>query len=1012
MPITIDVIDVDESEIDIKAINEQDLLAMNDWRLYNLIKLANNPINNIFAETSSVMITLRNLLYFESAIPVIIYQSKNTTSISLDFIKTAILGKDIIRVPAGQNINVQGVIISKKQTISKEVLSIMGIATYTPMARYLMKTLFKNFEYIFMEDKFKEYSLIKTAFTDIVKLHLHYRAPFISVDPSEYKFIAYKYNEVEKIYIEFNKLILRPTNLLHSGIFQADIIQSGAGYAFLDYMFNGDSGKIFNNYMITVKDNNAIEIHNRKIFNTRNMKTIVLLRYLDIIKAKMSTAVYNMVAKAKSPEDVIKALSKTEQNILHSSYKLITEQWKLVRTNKCEHIAALKSQEYEKIIPFINDLTQVNEVIICNNCSIPFICPHLLAYYKLPEKTGDMIFQALSEFISNDTSIKDKFNYYCKLCGGVIMSIVKDNDEQLSNTDNVEKNSIWGQVSRMLNLLTYKIIVSVKKIANDSTTILIKNIERYVEIFKLKSKSHDYEEMRKAVTVIFVTAYVFDIIIRSNGNIEYKGESGKSPNKLVQLLLSYTTATNYKTFTSLNISTDKVIVMFKDAYNLLKGLSFVESNDYTSDILTAILNDNFYKFSYKMALIEGAITEYDTDAAENFKIVYGMSFKDLLRQNRLIKQDKIDKSKIIIPRPFMPNIKNNSILARCYRNLVDYNNGNDHKAELVKLRATEKRVIVPIITAAINSPDTYYHYYYCDTRIMDEDIGRIYDINGVKHKWTGGKCSICNIAYKDRINYGRENHQKINTSLKYINSFKSVFAFFENNCPAIDNGGHVYNKGGVCNKCGLNQDNLYKILYEDKKLEDEYYTKYYSIYQVKIEESKRKQLLSANELEKITYSTKKSFIPEDEVITTDGELLGYTESLEYDYKVISEYFDKYQDLAANRVKGMIIDFISKYNAAASGKLIKFSDYVNNYATYTARELQVILFSISKKFKGHALLANIIKANMLYSKPKVFNLSLLYSYYDNSGREYEDIEVEDTEPEVTEDLPNLLPSGEN
>jgi hypothetical protein len=37
---------------------------------------------------------------------------------------------------------------------------------------------------------------------------------------------------------------------------------------------------------------------------------------------------------------------------------------------------------------------------------------------------------------------------------------------------------------------------------------------------------------------------------------------------------------------------------------------------------------------------------------------------------------------------------------------------------------------------------------------------------------------------------------------------------------------------------------------------------------------------------------------------------------------------------------------------------------------------------------------------------------LYNSYDNSGKEYEDIDIEEAEPEVTEDLPNLLPSGEN
>jgi hypothetical protein len=359
----------------------------------------------------------------------------------------------------------------------------------------------------------------------------------------------------------------------------------------------------------------------------------------------------------------------------------------------------------------------------------------------------------------------------------------------------------------------------------------------------------------------------------------------------------------------------------------------------------------------------------------------------------------------------MPNVKNTSSIALAYRNIIDYNSGKDHKTDLMKLRANETGIRFLVISSPILSPDTYYHYYWSDTKLKNDDIGRVYDINGKKHNWKNGKCSTCGIEYAKRLNYSKENYEKINSRLQYINSFKSVFAFFENNCPVSKNNDHEYDKTEICKLCKISRQSFYDILYENKHIEDDYYNKYYSIYKSKSEQAKKDLLVGYNS-KNIEYSIEKTYVPDDVIVTTDGEMLGYTETLEYDYKIISEYFDKYQDFAANRVKGMIIDFISKYNETSEGKFIKYSDYVNNVAHYTAKELQTILFSIVKKYKSQQILAGIITANMLYSKPKVFNVSLLYNSYDNSGKEYEDIDIEEAEPEVTEDLPNLLPSGEN
>lgn len=220
----------------------------------------------------------------------------------------------------------------------------------------------------------------------------------------------------------------------------------------------------------------------------------------------------------------------------------------------------------------------------------------------------------------------------------------------------------------------------------------------------------------------------------------------------------------------------------------------------------------------------------------------------------------------------------------------------------------------------------------------DLPISYIYDEEGIKHTWMGGKGNIYIKDEKGRIideqcgkcgiklsEYNTLNIEKIEEALKLLNEFNNFFDLYYSRCPEGDL--HTF-ENDVCTKCGAT---AYILLMYDTpeyyKKAQEYFNKYYTVYKEQKEEintPSSSRALSLKEYVRLedadwTYDYSKIIglsqflrIPPS-VVEAFGSYEGQSFSDIEENKMIIEPIKDKDDYRINAIDSIVRMFIVEYN---------------------------------------------------------------------------------------------------
>ena len=320
------------------------------------------------------------------------------------------------------------------------------------------------------------------------------------------------------------------------------------------------------------------------------------------------------IIQIDDPFILLKFLSKSEKEIVETTYLNKLEIWKASIQNKCPHILlyrklrAAKTKEstyylFKKVMEYADKNYQEKNYIMCKNCKFSLICPHIAdklnAEIKYSKKNidnslssseikYDELINIYNKYIikAESNNIIGSNNYYCNICSEKLIETDTDTvilDSKYGNLNDGIRSKIWGITIQAVKYVTFDIPIDDKIFANNATNILYEFISGLNIIKTTVTYTDDpdveLDPLIYLYCIIFVYAYILHIINTSNQKIGFQNVkiTAKLATYAEEMIKLFTNmSSTYSLMAQLSLNIDFISQKFISAYRSIKGLSGFE----------------------------------------------------------------------------------------------------------------------------------------------------------------------------------------------------------------------------------------------------------------------------------------------------------------------------------------------------------------------------------------------------------------------------------------------------
>lgn len=260
---------------------------------------------------------------------------------------------------------------------------------------------------------------------------------------------------------------------------------------------------------------------------------------LVTIAKKISTSRAAEVEKklAMVGGDPLKLLNPQEKKIVEIEVAKREKYLEEVLLNKCPHVKLYKqfrtaatTVDAWKILGELRHLmdkkaTTGGNMITCNKCTLPIICPHIVALTEAEylNKKYSETKRIIEEYV--DTA--NTKEYFCKICGELLITSLDTSDEvpiQSINMNEELKTFMWSEMAVLTKFLKFPALINVPALITAQRDACYEDIFR-LEKQILKSKTNSAEEIKakkRLYVSIYSMAYMIQLVL-THKEIEFKG---------------------------------------------------------------------------------------------------------------------------------------------------------------------------------------------------------------------------------------------------------------------------------------------------------------------------------------------------------------------------------------------------------------------------------------------------------------------------------------------------------
>jgi len=256
---------------------------------------------------------------------------------------------------------------------------------------------------------------------------------------------------------------------------------------------------------------------------------------------------------------IMSLLSKNVKDVVLVEYKRISKYTELLFKNNCPHLPIesdmrtadnkkYRLQKWEELKKFVPEKERhiskgiPQEMISCNNCKLPLICPHVrdLTELEKTKKSDEEIKNFINKYSGN---MPISGHYYCKICGEPISDSTEFEGvvafgvgqvEEYHYADDELRDFIWQTASNIVRNFTEFKGLQTQKFINKFTGTVVSSIYEFVFAIEkklVKSKTSSLIEInnkKKLFTAIYVMAMLVKIISENFNRLRFVAGKSKS----------------------------------------------------------------------------------------------------------------------------------------------------------------------------------------------------------------------------------------------------------------------------------------------------------------------------------------------------------------------------------------------------------------------------------------------------------------------------------------------------
>jgi hypothetical protein len=844
--IEINILDIRSNLIDLRTISEEDIKSLfpgNFWPNIYLTRRYKSILFNFAKKSNIESINMRNILVFPGVIPDI--SNAHAKPVKLMTIKPVITqhGK-FLYLPENTDIAVTSLNLKSLD------VNINMFYKYDNYSRQLDVLFDKMAEFKFGTTltKTKIVDDLVEIFKPIIYFYLSNVFEFITAADRPQEFEPFDHPLPVELPIDRPQREIEKLAFMVKSLYDVDIKSAIQGIAtlskygeFEEYYYiltDGTESEKFKEYLKDVNMEKARKNQYAKLAATRVAEQNKLNKYLSIIERKLEPR----KIKYSTLAEILASLSKNERKLVETEYEAVENEWKLAMKNTCTHVAMIRKlyRATERDLKAL--LLQIKPLLVevkgdkylCKLCNFSIICPHKFErYLSIVEKWPyERYHAAMQKYI---IAIGERYAYFCHICSEELMKIEPDYKSDIDSEDDI-KIFIWSSAMQALEIFTFVVIQSTRKIAQNAIPVVFG---------KISKQKFTNENERKLAAAVYTYAFILDLYIESK-NLVIQGAT--KINLVADKLLAHFLGKNFIIIRNIvNFSPDEVAKQFLSAYKEIRGTNIKLERDPTKELIEKIITSTDYHFAYIMAKLDNKLTGdqkrdfefilgqnldsykqmYKNDQLNNLlngkikyneSLIYTLREFDLLPESQYYQSDNDKKSKLY------DAFKIHNFLMKNVCSKTTY----DEYLEMIKKHQLEypKRILLYNMWAI----DMDNHRF----SINKLPYSNIYDELGIKHKWdiyiygdkkikksdllplekailTDMECAVCGVKKSSTSELSDEKIRK----LLYVNAtIKAFYAEYYTKCP--EGGLH---SGDPCKKCKIDKSKIDFAYYEKYKKE-------------------------------------------------------------------------------------------------------------------------------------------------------------------------------------------------
>lgn len=693
------------------------------------------------------------------------------------------------------------------------------------------------------------------------------------------------------------------------------------------------------------------------------------VHYISIVQTKYGINRANELDMEKS---ILNQLNADEKKIVERIYLKQKKDWELVQNNKCPHVPLAKKlrhaisheqiQLFDDIEKFLTKKYDEYNQILCKECELPILCPHVVDELSAVKKNKPM--KEIREILLPYVGQTIGESYYCKHCGEQILESVQLEEvnefmNELRGENYREENTdalyshIWSEIAYLVyNRLYFKGVYSVKSIIQHVVDSIYNDI--YVIETKLnKAKTNtaeSIEERSRLYAAIYGIASLILIVKSNPDKIWFSTKRGqtKKAAKLEELFQqAMVIIIDSKTITlrKYNLSNDNLLSILKQAYILIAKRQAWNDRAPEKVSQNEVFVDPVYKYFYLGVVIDHMSHGKAPPLMSDIDSLFNINKKELQKASSLYEHAKIPKFDKLVS------------LGAKYWKMAYLSYFGTEMPDLPKVQYEIMQL------RRLTASPLFFKYPLVVHRSFSQipvNLAQMYDQNGKLHKWNvymyemGGKKIELNKSDIEQIYQGKGKitvkefnkcqlvdykcstcHQKFNNIqgrnleaiLDALDQVQNFYRYYEFRCPKKggndEAGTHEWTDESVddattCSRCQVTKKQIFEK-------DGRYYEKYKSVYQNRSEREKIVLFHVAPVEKEPAFVAKWKF--NTQVITQLAKIsgrkynvlanLGLTEKIEYE--LIENGTEnpairlKPSTHRLNRISGYVMDFSREYN---------------------------------------------------------------------------------------------------